>query len=320
MSLPGSPRLPYDQLPAGLRARIDAAIGSPVVAVSPRRGGFSPGPAVVATCADGTSAFVKAVGTPLDPHTPDLLRNEAAVAAGLPASLPVPRLRAQVEWAADGEEWVALVFGVVDGAPPPLPWTATSAGRAVAAVDRFARLATPCPLPGLRLSAELLSAELSGWRALAAEPPPDLHPWEVDHLDWLTAVPDRLAQRGGLAGDTLVHLDLRADNLLFTPDGGVVLLDWAWACRGAAWIDVVLLALDVAVHGDLDPESLVAGLPAVAAADPRDPTDLLAGLAGMWAVTMRRPSPPGLPTLRAFQRRFHDAALEWVQRRVAAGG
>ena len=63
----------------------------------------------------------------------------------------------------------------------------------------------------------------------------------------------------------------------------------------------------------------MAGLPAVAAADPRDVTDLLAGLAGLWALTMRRPAPPGIPTLRTFQRRFHDAALDWVVRKVEAG-
>jgi hypothetical protein len=53
------------------------------------------------------------------------------------------------------------------------------------------------------------------------------------------------------------------------------------------------------------------------ASDPRDVTDLLAGLAGLWAVTVRSPAAPGLPTLRAFQRRFHDAVLEWVVRRAA---
>lgn len=36
----------------------------------------------------------------------------------------------------------------------------------------------------------------------------------------------------------------------------------------------------------------------------------------MWALSMRRPAPPGLPTLRAFQREFHDAALDWVRARV----
>lgn len=319
MTLPGSPRLPYDQLPAGLRAQIDDVLGSPVVDVSPRQGGFSPGPAAVVTCANGGRAFVKAVGTPLNPRTPDMLRTEATVAAQLPASLPVPSLRAHVEWAEGADEWVALVFAVVDGAPPPLPWTPASAGRALAAVDAFSRLATPCPLPAVRPAAELLAGDLAGWRTVAASPPDDLHPWEAARLDWLAAVPDRLGERGGLAGDTLVHLDVRADNLLFTPNGGVVLLDWAWGCRGAAWIDAVLLALDVAVHGGQDPGALVADLPAVAAADPRDVTDLVAGLVGMWAVTMRRPAPPGLPTLRAFQRRFHDAALDWVVRRVAAG-
>ena len=70
VSLPGSPRLPYDRLPAGFRAAIDAALGSPVVTVSARTGGFSPGPAAVVTCADGGRAFVKAVGTPLNPDTP----------------------------------------------------------------------------------------------------------------------------------------------------------------------------------------------------------------------------------------------------------
>ena len=64
---------------------------------------------------------------------------------------------------------------------------------------------------------------------------------------------------------------------------------------------------------------LLAGVPAVAAADPADVTDLLLVLTGMWAVTMRRPAPAGIPTLRAFQRRCHDAALDWAVLRTAAG-
>ncbi|MPQ97471.1 hypothetical protein GB931_05935 [Modestobacter sp. I12A-02628] len=67
----------------------------------------------------------------------------------------------------------------------------------------------------------------------------------------------------------------------------------------------------------MDPEELVAASPLVSAADPADVTDLLAGLMGMWAHRMRQPPPPGLPTLRAFQRRFHDACLDWLVRRTA---
>jgi hypothetical protein len=316
--LPGSPRLPWSRLPGGLRDALDEALASPVVDVSPRAGGFSPGPAAVVSCADGTRAFVKAVGTPLNPHTPQLLRTEAAVATQLPEHLPVPRLRAHVEWTGPAEadgEWVALVFDVVDGAPPPLPWTRPTATRVLTALAEFAVLATPCPADVPTLG-DQMAHELGAWRVLAEDPPADLSPAEREHLDWLAEVPDRLTARGGLVGDTLVHLDLRADNLLLTDDGGVVLLDWPWAARGPAWVDSVVLALDAAVHGGLDPETLVAGSPVVTAADPRDVTDLLGGLAGLWAVTMRRPPAPGLPTLRAFQRRFHDAALDWMVRRA----
>ena len=112
---------------------------------------------------------------------------------------------------------------------------------------------------------------------------------------------------------------MRADNLLVAADGTVSLVDWPWAARGAAWVDTVLFALDPAVHGGVDPELLVAYSPVVAAADPADVTDLLLALTGTWAQAVRQPPPPGLPTVRDFQRRFHDAALAWARRRVDAG-
>ena len=315
MSVPGSPRLPWADVPADVRRRVDELLGSPVVAVSPRTGGFSPGPAVVVTCASGRRAFVKAVGTPLNPDTPDLLRAEARVAAALPHHLPVPRFLGAVD---DGE-CVALVLEEVEGACPALPWTPQAAAPVLAAVARFAALATPCPVPGLRPIAEVVADELSRWPLVLTDPPADLDPWELAHRDRLLGVPDRLTARGGLLGDTLVHLDLRADNLLLTPSGDVVLLDWPWACTGPAWVDTVLLAVDMAANGGLDPVALVAGSDVVQAADPADLTDFLAGMAGMWAVSMRRPAPPGLPTIRAFQRRFHDTTLAWVQTRARLG-
>lgn len=319
VSLPGSPRLPYDRLPDGLRAAIDEALGSPVVAVSARSGGFSPGPAVVVTCADGRRAFVKAVGTPLNPETPTLMRAEAAVTARLPATLPVPALRAHLEWVDGADEWVALVFDVFDGDAAPLPWTPGTAAVAVAGLAELARSGTPCPVAGLPTLAERVDGPLSSWAVLAADPPVDLDPWEAERLDWLGRVPDRLAAGGWLDGDTLVHGDLRADNLLIGPGGAVAFVDWAWAVRAADWIDTVLFSLDAAAQGGVDPEWLVRRSPLVAAADPRQVTDLVLAMAGMWASSMRRPAPPGLPTIRGFQRHFHGAALAWGVRRVALG-
>lgn len=319
MSLPGSPRLAYDRLPAGFRTAIDAALGSPVVSVSARTGGFSPGPAAVVTCADGGRAFVKAAGTPLNLDTPRLLRAEAAVTAGMPASLPVPALRAHVEWADGPDVWVALVFDVFDGDSAPLPWTPPAAAAVVDGLTELARSATPCPVAGLPTLAERVDAPLSSWAGLAADPPADLDPWEAERLDWLGEVPDRLAAGGWLDGDTLVHGDLRADNLLLGPGNAVAFVDWAWAARGADWIDTVLFSLDAATQGGVDPEWLVGRSSLVAVADPRQVTDLVLAMTGMWARGMRQPPPPGLPTLRSFQREFHAAALAWGMRRVAAG-
>lgn len=319
MSLPGSPRLPYDRLPTGLRAAIDAALGSPVITVSARTGGFSPGPAAVVTCADGSRAFVKAVGTPLNPDTPGLLRAEAVVTAGLPSSLPVPALRAHVEWADGADQWVALIFEEFDGASAPIPWTAENAAIVVEGLAVLARTATPCPVPDLPTMAERAGVPLSGWAELAADPPADLQPWEAERLDWLGAVPDRLAAVGWLDGDTLVHGDLRADNMLLGADGSVAFVDWAWGARGANWVDTVVFAVDAATQGGVDPEWLVSRTGLVGAADPRQVTDLVLAMTGMWARSMRQPAPPGLPTLRAFQRAFHDTALAWGMRRVAAG-
>ncbi len=319
LSLPGSPRLPYDRLPAGFRAAIDAALGSAVETVSARTGGFSPGPAAVVTCADGSRAFVKAVGTPLNPDTPRLLRAEAAVTTGMPAYLPVPPLRAHVEWTDGADEWVALVFEPFDGDSAPLPWTPSAAAKVVDGLTELARAATPCPVPGLPALGERVDAPLSAWAQLAAEPPSALHPWEAEKLAWLGAVPDRLAAGGWLGGDTLVHGDLRADNLLLGPAGALAFVDWAWAARGAAWVDTVLFSLDASAQGGVDPEELVGRSPLVAAADPRDVTDLVLAMAGMFGRSMRNPAPPGLPTIRAFQRAFHGSSLTWGMRRVAAG-
>ena len=47
---------------------------------------------------------------------------------------------------------------------------------------------------------------------------------------------------------------------------------------------------------------------------------VLAGLAGYFVDVARRPDPPGLPTVRAFQRAQGVVVLGWLRRRWAAPG
>ena len=117
------------------------------------------------------------------------------------------------------------------------------------------------------------------------------------------------------AADALsTTLDVRADNLLLTPSGEVVLVDWPWACVGARWADTVALLVNVNLHGGHDVDRLVRQYAAGAPAAEVD--GFLAGLAGFFLDGARLPAPPGLPTLRGFQRAQGDATLEWLIRRL----
>lgn len=311
---PGSPRLPWASVPAHIRAVVDARLGSPVVRAVSQDGGFSPGAAARLWCADGTTAFAKAVSLGQNQHTPLLHRTEARIAAQLPASAPVPRFR----FAHDDGDWVVLVFDASPGRVPPLPWTFETAARVAAAVGELSRALTPCPVAEVMPVTTLLADDLTTWARLTEDPPADLDPWEHRNLDRLVGLGERLLAPGSaLSGDTLLHLDLRADNILLEPSGRVVFVDWPWACRGAAWIDLVLFALDPMVHGGFDPEVVVNSVGnGLTGVDPEAVSGLLLSLAGMWALSCRAPVPPGMPTLRAHQRRFHDAALAWGRRRV----
>jgi len=85
------------------------------------------------------------------------------------------------------------------------------------ALEVLNRAATPCPLPELPIARDAFAEDLAGFDRLAADGV------AVPGLDGLRD----LAARGvkALVGDTLAHSDLRADNVLITA-GGAVLVDW----------------------------------------------------------------------------------------------
>jgi Ser/Thr protein kinase RdoA (MazF antagonist) len=120
-------------------------------------------------------------------------------------------------------------------------------------VDTLADLAatlTPSPLPDVWPATEMLADDFAGWHRIAADPPDDLHPWAARHLTELCAAADR--GLAALDGDTLVHTDVRADNLLLGADGRVTVVDWPHACRGPAWLDRLLLLVNVRLYGGHD--------------------------------------------------------------------
>jgi hypothetical protein len=172
---------------------------------------------------------------------------------------------------------------------------------------------TPCPLDDAPNATDRLRQGLTAYPRLATAPPEDLDDWERRHLHELAELAEgTLAHIGG---NTLVHFDIRADNIVLGNDGRVWFVDWPWACRGAIWMDITLFLVNAALYGH-DPQKYAERHPLLADVDPWHVTGLLAGLAGMWAEETRQPAPPGIPTLRAFQRAQLDVTLPWIRRRT----
>ena len=302
-------RIGWTDLPGGVRSAIEDLLGSPVVAAVSQPGGFSPGTADRVRTAAGTRAFVKAVSTAQNPRSVELHRREAGITARLPAEAAAPRLLGSYD---DGE-WVALVLEDVPGRHPLTPWQADEVTAVLAVLRDLAVRLTPSPVTDVPPAAEVLGYDFGGWQRIAADPPAELDPWAAGQLDRLCTLADR--GQAAIRGDTLVHADVRADNLLIGPDGRVTLVDWPWACLGAPWVDTVLLLVNVRLFGGQPVDRLLAEY--VPGADPQDVTAVLAALAGFFLDDARRPDPPGLPTVRDFQRAQGVAVLGWVRERLS---
>src|SRR5215218_5669097 len=150
--------------------------------------------------------------------------------------------------------WRALVCGSADadsgtgagGARSHHRWRGD--GHCRFAVGRFlTRYRRPGGKPHLAAVTSSYATVFAGWERIRVEPPTDLDPWSRHHLDDFCRVASR--GLGRLGGDSLLHADIRADNLVIHTDGTVAVVDWPWACIGAAWFDQLLLCVNVDLYG-----------------------------------------------------------------------
>lgn len=304
-------RITWSDVPADVRVGIERVLGGRVVHTESQAGGFSPGTADRVRTASGRRAFVKAVSPDQNPDSPDLLRREADHLAALGFSAYVPELIGQYD---DGY-WIAVAMEEIDGSCPPMPWSAEHVEQAMGSLAALATDLTPNPIPRLRPIAQGFSSLFAGWRRLQADPAESVDPWIQVRLDDLAELSESTLAR--LGGDTVVHCDVRADNLLVRSDGSMVLVDWPWALVGPDWLDRFLLVINIDLYGGHDAEALVQRH--LAAVDPELITGALAGLCAFLTDAGRQPPVPGLPTLRAFQQAQADSTTAWLRRRLVGG-
>lgn len=306
-------RLLWADVPSRVRRAVEEWLGEGIVAATSSPGGFSPGVAARLRTSGGRRVFVKAIGPEPNPDSPAVHRREAEVVSKLPSGAPVPRLL----WSHDEGEggWVVLLFEDVEGRSPAGPWRPAELDRTLDALADLAELLTPSPLEGPAVGGVAgWSVIAEGhWGKLARERPAGLDGWSARNFDRLAGL--EAGAPGAAAGETLLHLDLRADNLLLTPDR-VVVVDWPHARVGAAWVDLLFFAPSVAMQGGPTPEELLDRYPRAWQAEEDAITAVVCAIAGFFVRESLQPIPPGLPTLRAFQEAQGRVALEWLARRT----
>jgi hypothetical protein len=291
-------RLEWAHLPPDVRRAIELRVGSSVVSARSQGGGFTPGFASVLACEDGTRHFVKAASTAAQRQIAASYREEARKLGVLPDTAPAPRLT----WLID-DAWVVLGLEYVESRPPRRPWVRTELDACLDVLERVADELTPGPV-GMDLDAFV--DELAGWPAY----------WnhvratrDLPHVDEAAALAVRFAEVAG--GETVVHVDLRDDNVLVRPDGSVLFCDWNWPLAGADWLDS--LTLLIGPRGDgLDVEAVISERRLLRNVPPDHLDRVLALVCGYFLKSADDPVPPTSPYLRDIQRWQGEVVWDWL--------
>lgn len=306
-------RLDWSEVPGPLRAATESALGGHIVGTLSCESGFSPG--VAARCAldDGRQVVVKAVSEQINEHSAQLNRREIQVNSHL---LDVPAAPDLLWWTDDGT-WVVSVFDAVEGRQPDERWPDADLDLVVDLLDGdpFAAAGTPGDIEWV---GDLLDDDFSGWRRLAhADDPAGIEPW-LDARVLAHAVELEREWTRHVPPERLIHVDLRADNLLLRqpPDhrGAVAVVDWANGALGTPWFDLVCMVPSVALGNDSAPWKVWERSAWAADVDRHALACAVAALSGYFTEAARRPPIDVIPMLRPFQEAQGRVARRWLAR------
>jgi aminoglycoside phosphotransferase (APT) family kinase protein len=144
-----------------------------------------------------------------------------------------------------------------------------------------------------------------GWEEVAADPEPFLSLGLVSRA-WLPAALPTLsaaATEAQLAGDALLHLDVRSDNICLHR-GRAYLVDWNWATVGNPTFDLAAWLPSLHAEGGPPPEDVIGD----------GEGELASLLAGYLSARAGRPPPEGAPAVRTAQLVQLKTALPWACR------
>ncbi|MGH7752106.1 MAG: phosphotransferase, partial [Gemmatimonadales bacterium] len=236
-------------------AAVTAAAGrAPVAWRRVQGGGYTPAERWLVTFGDGTTGFAK-VGT-ID-RIGEWLRIEHRAYREIAGPF-IPRM---LGWA-DGPVPALILEDLTGGHWPP-PWSGELVDRMLETLAAIA--ATPCPEWARPVASQ--TEIFSGWSRIAEDPAPFLGLGLVSAGGLEGALPTLVAHEspGEVAGDALLHFDVRSDNMCFTGER-TLLVDWNWIGRGSPLFDVAAWLPSLHFEGGPRPEDVSAEAGVFAAA------------------------------------------------------
>jgi hypothetical protein len=243
--------------------------------------------------ADGRRAFAKVA---LDAVAADWIRDELRVYESVRAPFVAEFLGCH-----DDGETLLLLEDLRDAYWPP-PWRDGDVDAVLATLEEVAAAPPPSGLRRL----ESVRRSLNGWIDVAEDSEPLLSTG-LCSAAWLERSLPALLEVGEaceLRGDSLVHLDVRSDNLCLDGER-VVLVDWNLAAVGNPLLDTVAWLPSLRLEGGPEPWEVVA-----------DSRGLAALIAGFFASRAGLPIPETAPRVREFQRAQAEVALPWAAREL----
>ncbi len=259
--------------------------------------------------------FVKACGSELNAITPTMHRQEAANLRRLPCSYPVPRL---IDTFDDGD-WVVLIIEHVAGIMPSAPLSTHEITAVLDVVDALATLGSPSPIMDLPPVGpnEREHVGIYSWATVADEGLlGGLDGWARRHLT--TLIDLESGWLDAIAGATLLHGDLRTDNIIIGA-GTTYVVDWPAAGIGAPWVDLVGLLPGLHLDGGPPPHVVFDSRPLGRSADPIAVDAYLSALAGYFTRQSLLPPPPGIGPVRGFQAAQGAVCRAWLAERLGLG-
>ncbi|HEU0128728.1 MAG TPA: hypothetical protein VFQ48_09010, partial [Pseudonocardiaceae bacterium] len=195
-----------------MRGTIEQLAGAAVVGDMSAGTGFTPGFASRLDLANGRSVFVKAAssaddelhGWPLS----DAYREEVRKLTALPGGIGAPSLLWHRDVELDGLRWIVVGFQYVDATPPRRPWRREQLALVLDKLSATAAVLTAVPPElGLEPVAQHLVERYPQRLAQARQ--------AHGASEWLDTVEELCAEGvDRTAGESIVHLDLRDDNIL----------------------------------------------------------------------------------------------------------